>query len=479
MKFSSLAPLSAVLLLASCAVGPDYKRPEAGAPVAFKEGEGIWKPAQPSDGILRGEWWALFGDETLDGLEQDTAANSQQVAASLARVEQARAIAGIVKSDFYPKISANPEVTRNRFSLTSPAYNPGVGQYFTDIQLPLDLEYELDLWGKIRRKAEAASGSVRATEAEHAAVLLLVQTEVARNYFLLRTLDEEIAVVGQMVESREKSLRLMLEKRAAQLESDFNVSRAQTELSTTKVRCADLVGKRGRLEHALAVLLGKAPANFSLKANPLMAKPDGNDDIILPEIPVGTPSDLLQRRPDIAEAERRVMAANAQIGVATAAFFPSIKIFGLAGFESVDSSVLFDSASKWWSIGPSLHLPIFEGGQNISNLNRSEAAYLETVANYRQTALQAFSEVEDTLLGLKILKEQYADLKKASVSADHALGLAHSQYREGIISYLDVITTEDSALNIRQQRVQVLGQRYAATVLLIKALGGGWDDKSD
>jgi outer membrane protein, multidrug efflux system len=461
----------AVLLLAmlfagaGCSVGPDYVRPEVATPAAY-DGAMAWGKAVPADNLPKGPWWQLFGDETLNGLEEEAAAHNPEISAALARVEEARATARISKSDFYPHLDFSPSGWLGHGAENSPYYNPLVGQNNSDARLSLDLSYEVDLWGKIRRQTEAAKAGLQASASEAESVKLTLQAEVARNYFLLRTLDTQIDILAETVRIYAKSVELIAERKTQGLDNDFNLMRAQTELAQAKVRAEEVALRRGKVEHSLAILLGKPPTGFVLKHNPLDGGP--------PVVPSGTPAQLLERRPDVAGAERMVAAANARIGVAQAAFFPSVKILGDAGFESFDAGTLFEGPSRFWSVGPSVTLPIFEAGKNEANLDRNKAAYLESVERYRACVLRAFCEVEDSLLGLHSLRSQYEQQEKSVVSSQQAYDLAQSRYSQGLTNYLDVIDAERMQLNTRQGLAEIRGQRFATTILLIKALGGGW-----
>jgi len=473
MKLSTLSLSWATLaLLCSCAVGPNYQTATIETPAHFTEDGSPWKEATPQDNLAKGPWWEMYADTQLNELEQLATDNNQTLKAAIARVDQARALSRVAKSEFFPALSLDPSGSTFRDSANRPLPPPAPQQsyYANDIVAPLDLSYELDIWGRVRRASEAATADFQVSAADFETIRLTLHAEVAQTYFSLRAVDAELSILQSTVGLRERSLELIQDRFQGGASSDLEVAQAENALATTQADLADVTRQRETFEHALAVLVGKPPGVFQLASASLSGLP--------PEIPVGTPADLLERRPDVAQAERAMAAANARIGVAKAAFFPAIRLTGSAGFESVNFGTLFDWPSRMWAVGPSISLPIFEGGRNKANYSRAEAAYVESVADYRQQVLVAFQEVEDSLSGLKTLSQQATAQEKAVSSAQRAYDIANSRYKEGSISFLDVVDVQRTLLQNQRQAVQTLGQRYVTSVLLVKALGGGWQDSS-
>lgn len=453
----------AVVLLAGCTLGPNYVKPDAPVPLTFKEGA-PWTEAAPRDQLAKGPWWELYGDPVLNGLQSRAAAANQRLKGAVARLDQARALARVNKADLAPRLDLQPTAQRGRFT----AEQSGVAGGLTanHFRLPLDLSYEVDIWGRVRRSIEAATADYQASAADFETVRLTLHAEMARNYFALRALDAEIVLLQRSVELRQEALFLVQTRFANGVVSELDVARAETELATTEAEAIGLSKRRGELEHALAMLLGQAPASFNLAAAPLDLQPLN--------VAPGLPSQLLERRPDVAAAERQMAAANARIGVAETAFFPAIRLTGSAGYASGEIASLFDWSSRSWALGPAISLPIFDGGRNSANLARARAAHEEAVANYRQQLLVAFGEVEDSLLGLRLLSDQAGVQERAVQAARRAAELSDKRYRAGRVSYLEVVDTQRTALQAERAAVQILGQRLQTSVLLIKALGGGW-----
>lgn len=465
-SYSRLFPLAAFALgLAGCSVGPDYHRAATETPATYSESV-PWKEATPSDAIARGDWWTVFGDAKLNALQTEAAANNQDLRAAVARVDQARAIARVAKSEFVPHIAANAGGSFNRNSSNSALVTPGLET--SDTNASLGLSYELDIWGRVRRTVEAATATAQASVADYEVVRLALHSDLAQNYFTLRALDSEAAILTHAIDLRRQELDLVRTRFQAGSSTDLDVARAETTHADAQAELATVRGQRAEIEHALAVLVGRTAESFHLEANPLAGTP--------PAIATGVPSQLLERRPDVAEAERQMAATNAEVGIATAAFFPVIRLTGTAGFQSVDLGSLFNWPSRMWSVGPSLTLPIFEGGRNTANLNRSKARYDEVVARYRQQVLTAFKEVEDHLSGLRHLSDRATAQQTSVASSQRAYQLSDLLYRTGAANYLDVIDSERTALESQRSAARTLGQRYVATVLLVRALGGGWDD---
>ncbi len=452
------------LLFAGCTLGPNYVKPQEPLPLSFKEGA-PWSEAAPKDQLAKGPWWELFGDPTLNELQRRAAAGSPSLQAAWARLDQARALAGLSRAEQVPRLDLTPSAQRSR--LTEERSGVAGGWTGDSFSLPLDLSYEIDLWGRVRRSVEAAQAGAAASAADLEAVRLALHAEVARSYFALRALDAESALLQRTVELRREALFLVQTRYANGIVSELDVARAETELAVTEAEAIGLQQARGEQEHALAVLLGESPSGFSLASAPLDLQP--------PAVAPGLPSQLLERRPDVAAAERQMAASNARIGVAKTAFFPAIRLTGSAGYASGELSGLFDWPSRVWALGPAVSLPLFDGGRNRANLQRAEAAHAEAVANYRQQLLVAFREVEDGLLGLGRLAEQAQVQQRAMIAAQKAADLSDKRYRAGMVSYLEVVDSQRAALASERAAVQLLGRRLQTSVLLIKALGGGWE----
>jgi len=457
----------------SLTVGPDYKRPTNNVAAIYKaESLGNWKEGQPVDHVPKGAWWEVFGDETLNDLQHRATAANQELKAAVARVDQARATARVARSELLPTIDANPSWTRQHYS---PNQNPSFGDITAStFSAPLDLSYEIDLWGRVRRGFEGARADAQASLAAFYNVLLTLHADVALNYFALRALDAEIATVNSTVGLRNEQLQLVRSRFEGGIGNELDVSRAETELANTEADAASLFRRRAERENALAVLVGESPTTFRLAA---LSDANTQWNPQPPAVPAGLPADLLERRPDVASAERQLAAANARIGVAKAAFFPVLRLTGSGGYISGDVDNLFNWDSRVWSVGPSLSLPIFAGGRNKANYNRSKSAFDESVANYRQRILVAFGEVENSLAGIRHLGDQAAAQERAVTTARRAAELAGERYRAGIVSYLEVVDASREALSAERSRAQLTGLRLGASVQLVKALGGGWNEQ--
>jgi multidrug efflux system outer membrane protein len=452
-----LTALSALAALPS--VGPDYQRPAVATPVA-------WKQAAAAESLPRGDWWRVFHDPALDQLETRALTANQSLAAAAARVEEARAAAGIARSNYLPSVGLNPSVNRSRTSETTDNKFPVAES--TTYRASLDASWELDLFGRVRRLSEGARAEAAASTADFENVRLALTAEVAANYFSLRALDRETALVTDGVNLRRKTLELINSRRTNGAATDFDVARAETELASTEADAAALTNRRAALQNALAVLLGATAPDFQFSAPNIELS-------TVPVIPAGLPSELLERRPDIAAAESTLAAANARIGVAKAAFFPAISLTGSFGYASGDIDRLANADSKLWSIGPSLYLPIFQGGRNRANLARSRAAYDESVALFRQRVLVAFREVQDALTATQLLAEQAAAQSRAVAAARRAGELAQTRYDAGYVNYFEVIDAQRTVLTAERAATQLGAQQLVNSVGLIKALGGGWE----
>lgn len=448
------------------AVGPDYVKPSVAAPAEWRDaGEAArWKSAAPADALARGAWWTLFDDAELSALETRALAANQDLAAAAARVDQARASAGLARSAYWPQVAANASLSREQTSTT--VENAAPHPLSTTYRLPLAASWEIDLFGRVRRLTESARADVEASAATFESLRLALTAEVATDYFSLRALERESAILRDGVTLRRRALDLVQSRRKAGAAADLDVARAEAELATAEADSAAVANRRAAVETALAVLLGENPTSFAISAATVSAA--------TPEVPAGLPAELLERRPDIAAAERTLAAANARIGVAKAAFFPAISLTGSAGFASAQIDDLFQRDSRAWSIGPSLYLPIFQGGRNRANLERSRAVFDENVALFRQRVLVAFREVQDALTSARFLAEESAAQERATTAARRATQLAETRYAAGYVSYLEVIETQRTQLAAERAANQLAAQRLNTSVALIKALGGGW-----
>ncbi len=450
-----LAAAGMSALLSACTVGPNYVRPTAPVPPAYKESAG-WKVAQPRDNEIRGAWWEAFGDPRLSEILVKVGAANQDVAAAEARVRQAQALLGQSRAASYPVVTAGASATRTgRATGTSNAFS-----------LPVNASWELDLWGRVRRNVEAGRAGVQASRADLESVLLSARADAAQNYFQLRELDAEKRLLDETIAAFRKTLELTQARYAGGVASKADVLQAQTQLSTAEAQAIDVGVQRAQLEHAIAQLAGEPASAFSLPSAPLDGSP--------PAIPVGVPSALLERRPDIAGAERRVAAANALIGAAQAAWYPTVTLGGSAGFAATDASKWLSWPSRFWAVGPSILETVFDGGLRASLTDQARAAYDADVAAYRQAVLTGFQEVEDNLSALRILEEEARAQDEAVAAARQTLSLVEDQYKGGIVSYLNVVVAQTTALGNERTARQILGRRMVASVLLIKALGGGW-----
>lgn len=455
----------AMLLLAGCAVGPKYKTPSLPIPPAYKE-MGNWKTAQPSDQNLGGNWWEIFQDPQLNALEQQINASNQNLKAAVAQYQEARAVLRYARADYYPTISTAPSATRQRYSNNRPG-SAARGTTFNDFVLPVNLSYQVNAWGRVSKNVESYREQAQASAADLAVVNLTMHADLAVDYFAARTLDEEEKLLQNTVAQYEQALQLNEERYQGGLASEVEVEQARTILETTRAQLVDVGVARAQYEHAAAVLVGKAPADFSLPPLPLTAPP--------PPIPVGVPSELLERRPDVAGAERRVASANAQVGLAKTAYYPLVNLVGSGGFESGTITTLLQGPSAFWAVGAAVAQTIFDGGRRHALNDEAKAAHDSTVASYRQTVLTAFQQVEDNLAALRILEQEAGVQATAVQSAQRSLALSNTRYEGGVTSYLEVITAQNAALSDEVTAVNILGRRMASAVLLVQALGGGWD----
>ena len=445
-------------------VGPDYLPPTNRAPIAYKNSP-QWKEGAPADARLKGSWWELFHDPELNRLIEFAISHNGSLAAAHARFEQARSASRTTRSELFPLLSLDPSADRQRYT---PNQKPSFGNLTaTSIRTPIDLSYEVDLWGRVRRSFESARAEAQASAIDVENVQLSLLAEVAHNYFTLRSIDRQRTVARASLRLRQEARELLQSRVDAGAAPELDLARAETEVATVEVELARHDRSRASLEVALSILTGFAASEFSIQEA-------GEVSLMIPEVPIGLPSELLERRPDIAAAERLLAAANARIGMAKAAFFPVLRLTGSAGYSSAELSSLFDWDSRVWSIGPSVSLPLFASGRNRANLARSRAAYEESVARYRQQVLVAFGEVQDQLTSLKLLSVEDEALERARLAADRTFGFAQSRYEVGVANYLEVIESQRTLLSVKLDRARLLGQRQSTTVQLIKALGGGW-----
>ncbi|MDX8127636.1 efflux transporter outer membrane subunit [Methylomonas sp. OY6] len=468
MRLRINPPLLASLLtlpLAACTVGPDYVRPQANVSEEFKEVKG-WKQAQPRDTGLPGKWWEIFNDPKLNELEEQVAAANQSIIQAEAQYRQAQHLVQSVQSSLLPVATLTG--TFNRFRAAT-GQNVAVGGVRNLFGQAVGVAWEPDLWGSVRRQVEANTSNAQASAATLHALILSSQSALADSYFQMKTLDAQKALLDETVTAFTKTLEITKNRYAVGVVAKADVVQAETQLETVRAQSIDLGVQRAKLEHAIAVLIGKTPAELALAVSPLNAQPPG--------VPVSLPSELLERRPDIAAAERKIAAANAQIGVAKAAYFPTLNLASTNGFQSPTADTLFTMARRYWSLGPAgLALTLFDGGAKNAQYKQAIDAYDASVAAYRQTVLTGFQEVEDNLAALRILDEETQVQDKAVAAAKQALALTNNQYQAGTVSYINVITAQTAALSNQQTAVQLLGQRLSASVLLVKALGGGWNE---
>jgi multidrug efflux system outer membrane protein len=470
----SLYPLlvCAALACGCMQAGKDYVRPPAASPAAFVEA-GPWKEAAPSDAIARSNWWEIFQDPVLNRLQEEAKVASPRLQAAAARVEQARAILGYTDAGRMPTLEFAPDASRYAVSGNRPDQPekvPGNHEYTTSrFRLPLYASYEMDLWGKVSRQLESAGKRMEASVAAYQTVLLTLHGDVAQTYFQLRAADEEVALLKSSIELRARARDLVAARKRGGLASELDLARVETELAVTEADAFAAERRRNELQHALAVLVGTLPGRLNLESAGLAALP--------PAIPSGLPADLLERRPDVAEAERLLAARNAEIGVAQAAWFPSIRLTGGIGFESAELSDVLDQDSQIWSLGIALVQPIFDGGRLRANEDRARALYAENLALYRERLLVAFKEVETSLAALRILDQQHESQLRAVNSAERAEQLATSRYKTGLTNVLELVDAQRTRLLVERVRLQVRQQQMLASVTLIRALGGGWEDR--
>jgi NodT family efflux transporter outer membrane factor (OMF) lipoprotein len=469
-KGTASAFMASVLFLAGCTVGPKYHRAPVETPPAYKEA-GNWKVAQPNELSLRGNWWEIFQDPQLNALEQQVDISNQNIKAAQAQYTQARALVRYNRADYFPTVTSGAFATRTRVSGNRAAVNAiGNGRTTNDFQLPVEMSYEVDAWGQVRKNVESFREQAQASAADLATINLSAHAQLALFYFEARSLDAQEQLLNSTVQYYEQALQLNVVRFQGGIGSEVEVEQARTQLETTRALAIDVGVARAQFEHAVAVLIGKPPALFSLPALPLQTPP--------PPIPAGVPSELLERRPDIASAERQMAAANARIGVAKAAYYPLLNLTAAGGFESGAITTLLQGPAGLWSVGASALQTVFDGGRRRAASDQAIAVYDQTVASYRETVLTSFQQVEDNLAALRILENEAKTQNEAVIAAQKSLELSIQRYKGGVTSYLEVTVAQSTALSNEATAVNILGRRMVAAVQLIQALGGGWDSSS-
>jgi NodT family efflux transporter outer membrane factor (OMF) lipoprotein len=461
--------------LTGCTVGPKYIKPAVPMTQMYKEevpssfkGSDQWQPAHPADQTSRGNWWEIFGDSELNNLEEQIARSNQNLKVAEARFREARAAIRFNRASQFPAISTGPSASYVKAPDSSPSFPSKVQEASTgDFVLPFDLSYELDLWGRVRRGVAAAREEAQATAADYETAKLSLEAELALDYFELRSADAQEQLLDDTVRAYTDNVQLTLNRFNRGVAPKTDLAQAQTQLDTTRVQETDVTVQRAQFEHAIAILIGKPPAEFSLATAPLNYQP--------PSTPIGLPSELLQRRPDIAAAERRVAEANQQIGIARAAYFPTVSLGATAGFESTHVTNLLDGPNAFWAVGPALAETLFDAGRRRATSESALANYDAAVATYRQTSLTAFQEVEDNVAALRILENETQQQQQAVASSQESLQLFTNRYKGGVDTYLQVITAQTIELANERNAIDILRRRLDASVLLVKALGGGWD----
>jgi NodT family efflux transporter outer membrane factor (OMF) lipoprotein len=473
--------LLVALGLSACTVGPNYHRPdsttapptykEAGAPNAIvpppSPTGGAWQPASPSDGMLRGKWWEVYNDPQLNALEDQLTPQNQSLHAALENYLAARQQVAIARADFFPTLSANIGVSRDKVSANRPLAVSTSRTTYTDFLLAGQASWEPDFWGRIRRSVEAASANAQASAADLANLDLSLHAELAQDYFELRGLDSDRRVLQSTVDSYQHQLELNQQLLAGGVATEVVVAQAQTQLETARAQLVDLDQARAQFEHAIATLINKEAREVSIQPAPL--------DLDLPKVPVGVPSQLIERRADVAAAERRVASSNAQIGIATAAFYPTITLSGAGGFESTHGGTWIQGPSSLWSLGAQAAELLFDAGRRHAVTEQTRHTYEAQAANYKATVLGAFNEVEDRLSDLRVLQQESVVERRAVDAAQHSLDLSNQRYRAGVTSYLEVLIAQAALLNNQRTYTDLQTRQFAASVQLIRALGGGWD----
>jgi NodT family efflux transporter outer membrane factor (OMF) lipoprotein len=464
------------MLLSGCMVGPKYAKPTAPVAPNFKEADGWkegdgWKPAKPEDNLLRGKWWELYGDTALDDLEEQVDPSNQSLKIAEANLHQARAAIRFNRASEAPTVGTSPSISGVRVSGNKPYFSPSLVNNGTgDFVLPFDLSYELDLWGRVRRTVAASKQQAQASAADLETARLSLHAEVAIDYFEVRSADAQEKLLQDTVKAYTEALRLTQNRFEGGAAPKSDVAQARTQLEAAGVLASDITVQRAQYEHALAILIGKPPAAFHLDVTPLNVQAP-----VLPSVPVVLPAQLLERRPDVAAAERRMASANEQIGIAKAAYYPTLNLAALAGFEGSSISNWLNWPSRFWAIGPELSETLFDAGRRRAATDVARAGYDAAVASYRQTVLDAFQQVEDNLVVLRVLSKESSQQHEATNAAEESLRLFQNRYAGGVDTYLQVVTSQTTALANERNDIDILRRRLEANVLLIKAVGGGWD----
>jgi NodT family efflux transporter outer membrane factor (OMF) lipoprotein len=470
-----------VLFLSGCKpVGPNYNRPGYDAPPAYKETGatavlqpppaptgGAWQPANPSDGLLRGKWWEIYQDPQLNQLEERIAANNQTLRQALETYLAARDQVSAARSGYFPTLSAGPNTQREQISANGPSYSPTKPTTYSDFVLSGQASWEPDLWGRIRRTVEAARSNAQASAADSANIDLSLHAEMAADYFQLRGLDAQIKLLDSTVADLERQLDLTQRRLKGGIGTEADVAQARTQLETVRAQRIDTGVARAQYEHAIGTLANLKLTDFSIPPSPL--------DLSLPKVPLGLPSQLLERRPDIAAAERRAAAANAQIGIAKSAFYPNITLGGTGGFESLNAGTWIQGPSALWSLGAQATELLFDAGQRHALTDAARHSYEAQAAAYRSTVLAAFNDVEDQLSGLRILEQESSVEQRAVESAQHSYDISNQRYKGGVTSYLEVLTAEAALLQNQRTAISIQTRQFISSVGLVRALGGGWD----
>lgn len=464
-------PATLLLALAGCSLAPTYQRPSVAVPAAYKEGNGLWTVAAPADTQPRGSWWTMFGDTTLDGLEQRLDAANPSLAIALARYDRAIAYESELRSGLFPHLGVEGGPSNNRQSNNRPLRGSNQPNEYDASTAQFSADYELDLWGRIRNEVAAGKAQAQAADADLASAKLSLQAQLADLYLQLRGDDIQAHILDDSLSAYRKSLTLTENRMEGGIASELDVSRARTQLSDAQAQVAEVAAQRALTEHAIASLVGESASTFAL--------PAAYTQIGLPTIPTGIPSTLLQRRPDIAAAERRTFAANAEIGVARAAFYPNLSLSAMFGWQNTGGDSLLATGNRMWALGPLAALSLFDGGLRHAREREARANFDEAAGQYRLTVLGAFQQVEDNLALLTHLGDEARDEDDAASSARDSAQIANNRYSEGIVNYLDVVTAQTSYLQAERNAEQVRTRRLQASVNLIRALGGGWSDGSE
>ncbi len=488
-RAARFAGFLALAFLVGCKpVGPNYNRPGYQAPTAYKETgattavvpppaptSGAWQPANPSDGLLHGKWWEIYQDPQLNQLEDRIAANNQTLRQALETYLAARDQITVARAAFFPTLSAGPSAQREKISANGPSYSAGKPTTYSDFAITGQASWEPDFWGRIRRTVEAARSNAQASAADQANIDLSLHAEMAADYFQLRGLDAEIKLLDSTVADLEHQLDLTQRRLAGGIGTEADVAQARTQLDTVRAQRIDVGVARAQFEHAIGTIANLNLSAFSIPPTPLALSSDHSQDLALPKVPLGIPSQLLERRPDIAAAERRAQAANAQIGIAKSAYYPTITLGGTGGFESMNAGTWLQGPSALWSLGSQASELLFDAGQRHALTDAARHSYEAQAAGYKATVLAAFNDVEDQLSGLRILEQESTAELQAVASAQHSYDISNQRYKGGVTSYLEVLTAEATLLQNQRTAINLQTRQFVSSVGLVRALGGGWD----